>query len=236
VPTRPQLTAQKREIRGKAVKVLRRDGLLPAVVYGHGHDSESIQVEAKAFDAVRRQAGRNALVDLHLDGERATPVIVHGIQEHPVNRHTLHVDFYVVEMTEELVVDVPVVTVGQSEAAEKQGGTLLLLTNTIKLRALPDAIPQSLELDVTPLDSFEAVLHVRDLRLPDGVTLITDTDEPLARVQPPRVEEEPVVAEELEEGEEAVEGEVPEGAAAEVAEAAEGEGRAPAPAEESSEA
>lgn len=233
MPSRPQLTAQKRDIRGKAVKVLRRDGLLPAVVYGHGHDSESIQVEAKAFDTLRRQAGRNALVDLKLDGGRATPVIVHGIQEHPVNRHTLHVDFYVVKMTEELVVDVPVVTVGTSEAAEKQGGTLLLLMNTIKTRALPDAIPQSLELDVTPLESFDAVLHVSDLRLPDGVTLVTDADEPLARVQPPRVEEEPVLAEEVEEGEEALEGEaVAEGAPAE---AGEGEGPRDGAAEESPE-
>ena len=207
MPSRPQLTAQKREVLGKAVKSLRREGLLPAVVYGHGHDSESIQLEAKAFDTLRRQAGRNALVDLSVDSGQATPVIVHGIQEHPVNRHPLHVDFYVVKMTEELTVDVPITTVGESEAAEKQGGTLLLLINTIKLRALPDAIPQSLELDVTPLDSFEAVLHVRDLRLPEGVTLVTDADESLARVQPPRVEEEPVLAEELEEGEEAAEGE-----------------------------
>jgi large subunit ribosomal protein L25 len=204
VPDRPQLTAQRREIRGKHVARLRRDGLLPAVVYGHGHDSEAIQVNAREFDSLRRHAGRNALVDLKLDGSRATPVIVHEIQTHPVTRSTLHVDFFVVRMTEELTVDVPVVTVGESHAAEQMGGTLLHLLSSVTVRALPDNIPQGLELDVTPLTDFDAMLYVRDLRVPAGVTLVTDGDEPIARVQPPRVEEEPVVAEveeaEVEEG------------------------------------
>jgi large subunit ribosomal protein L25 len=80
--------------------------------------------------------------------------------------------------------------VGDSHAADKLGGTLLHIREHISVRALPGDLPHALELDITPLDSFEAVLHVRDLSVPTGVTVLTDPDEPLARVQPPRVEEE----------------------------------------------
>jgi large subunit ribosomal protein L25 len=219
---RPELTAEAREITGKAVARLRRQGLLPAVVYGHGEESRSLQIEAKAFEQLRRTAGRNALVDLHVGNGRAQPVLVHGVQEHPVSRKPLHVDFFLVTMTEELTVDVPVVTVGISEAVDKLGGTLLHMFDTIKVRALPGDLPQSLELDITSLATFEDALHVSDLQLPEKVTLVTEATEVLAKVQPPRIEEEPVVAE-VEEGaepEEGVEGE--EGAEAPEGEAGEG--------------
>jgi large subunit ribosomal protein L25 len=127
-------------------------------------------------------------------------------------------------MTEELTVDVRVVTVGESHAAEQMGGTLLHLLSSVTVRALPANIPQGLELDVTPLSDFDAMLYVRDLRIPAGATLVTDGDEPIARVQPPRVEEEPVLAEveeaEVEEGAEVpeVEGAEAEAPAAEGAE------------------
>lgn len=193
--TRPELAAQRREIQGKAVRHLRAKGLLPAVVYGHGQDSESLQVDDKAFATLRRHAGRNALVDLTVDGGSARPVMVHAVQEHPVSRKPLHVDFYLVKMTEEMVVDVPVVAVGTSFAVDKLGGTLLHLVDTVKVRALPADLPSSLEIDIAPLETFEAVLHVRDLHLPERVVLVTDRDEPIVRVQAPRVEEAPVAAE-----------------------------------------
>lgn len=212
--SRPSLSAQPREIAGRAVKRLRREGLLPAVVYGQARESQLIQLDAHEFELLRRHAGRNALVDLTLDGGRPQPVLVQGIQEHPVTRHPLHVDFLVVNMREERTVDVPIVMVGESDAVDRQGGVLLHLRDTVQVRALPDALPAGLELDITPLDSFDVVLHASDIRLPSGVTLVTDAAEPVARVQAPRVEEEPVVAE--------AEEEVAEGVA-EAEEAAEGE-------------
>jgi large subunit ribosomal protein L25 len=214
--TRPRLVAEPRDILGKKVALLRRDGKLPAVVYGHGHASEAIQLDAHEFEILRRHAGRNALVDLKVGSGRAYPVLLHGVQEHPVNRKPIHVDFFVVKMTEEMAVDVPVAVVGESEAVAKQGGTLLHLRDTVHIRALPADIPPSLELDVTPLDNFDAVLHVSDLVVPAGVTVLTDAGEALARVQPPRLELEPEVAAAAEEAEAAAE------EAAEPGEAAEG--------------
>ncbi len=194
MPERPELTAQRRQVTGKEVARLRRQGIVPAVVYGHGQPSEALQVDARAFEQLRRRVGRNALVDLHVDNGRPSPVLVHAVQEHPVNRHVLHVDFLLVRMTEEMTVDVPIALTGTSDAVEKQGGTLLHLIDHVRVRALPADLPDALELDVTPLRSFEEVLHVRDLLVPPRVTLLTDPEEPIARVQPPRVEEEELVA------------------------------------------
>jgi len=195
VSTRPQLSADTREALGKKVAQLRRDGVLPAVVYGHGSDSEAIQVDAKGFDELRRHAGRNALVDLKVGGGRARPVLLHAVQEHPVTRRALHADFLIVRMTEEMTVDVSVAMIGESVAIEKMGGTLLHLRDTVQVRALPGDLPSSLELDISSLSTFDATLHVSDLQVPEKVTILTDGTEPLARVQAPRVEEEPVETE-----------------------------------------
>jgi large subunit ribosomal protein L25 len=217
---RATLAAEHREITGKKVAALRRAGKLPAVVYGHGIDSDSVTVDAHEFEQLRRHTGPNALVDLSVDGGKARPVLVHSVQVHPVNRRTLHADLFLVRMTEELTVDVPLVTTGEAPAVTQNGGTLLHPTESVRVRALPDHLPQSIEYSVASLVDFDTAIHVRDLTVPSDVTLLTDGDEIIAKVQPPRVEEEPVVVAEAE----AVEGEAAE--AAEGAAEAEGEERA----------
>jgi large subunit ribosomal protein L25 len=212
---RATLAAEHRDIIGKKVARLRRAGRLPAVVYGHGVDSTSISVDAHEFEQLRRRSGPNALVDLSVDGEKPSPVLVSAVQVHPVNRRTLHVDLFLVRMTEELTVDVPLVAIGESPAVTLQGGTLLHPSESVRIRALPDHLPQSIEYSVESLTDFDTTIHVRDLTVPSDVTLLTDGDEIIAKVQAPRVEveEEPVVAEgEAAEGEEA-EGETPDGEA-----------------------
>ena len=111
--SRPQLSAAAREVHGKAVKNLRRQGIVPAVVFGHGVESNAIQFDAHEFELLRRRTGRNTLLDLTLDGKKAVPVLVHDVQVHPITRHPLHVDLLVVRMTEELTVDVQVVLTGE---------------------------------------------------------------------------------------------------------------------------
>ena len=222
--TRPVVVAEPREVVGKKVSVLRRQGILPAVVYGAGQESENIQLVARDFDVLMRTTTRNTLVDLRVGKGKATPVLLQGIHEHPVRRNPMHVDFLVVSMTEAITVDVPVNYMGDSTAADKLGGTLLHMRDSISVSVLAAALPSAIDLDITPLDSFEAVLHVGDLIVPEGVTVLTDADELLARVQPPRVEEEPVFGaegEELEEGAEVPEGEAAEGEDAEGGEDAE---------------
>jgi large subunit ribosomal protein L25 len=202
---RATLAAEHRDLTGKKVARLRHAGRLPAVVYGHGVDSASVSIDTHEFEQLRKHTGPNALVDLSIDGKKAQPVLVHGVQVHPVNRRPLHVDLFLVRMTEELTVDVPLVTTGESEAVSTHGGTLLHPTESVRVRALPDHLPQSIEYSIESLVDFDATLHVRDLVIPGDVTLVTDGDEIIAKVQAPRVEEEPTVIGEAEAAEAAAE-------------------------------
>ena len=187
--SRATLSAEHREVIGKKVALMRQAGRLPAVVYGHGVDSNPISIDAHDFELLRRRSGPNALVDLSIDGDKARPVIVQTIQVHPVNRRTLHVDLFVVRMTEELTVDVPLTATGESTAVSLHGGTLLHTIESVRVRALPDHLPQSIEYSIASLTDFDMTIHVRDLVVPVDVTLLTDGDEIIARVQAPRVEE-----------------------------------------------
>jgi len=218
---RPTLAAEHRDVTGKKVSHLRSAGRLPAVVYGHGETSANVSVDTHEFELLRRRSGSNTLIDLSIDGKKARPVLVHGVQVHPVNRRPLHVDLFLVRMTEELTVDVPLVATGEAIAISQHGGTLLHPIESVKVKALPDHLPQSIEYDISSLVDFDATIYVRDLAIPEDVTLLTDGDELVAKVQAPRIEieEAPVVAEG-----EAAEGEAAEGAAeGETAAAAESE-------------
>ena len=192
---RPTLAAEHRDITGKAVAHLRRAGRLPAVVYGHHVESSNVSVDTHDFEQLRRHTGPNALIDLSVDGKKAKPVLINQVQVHPVNRRPLHADLFLVRMTEELTVDVPLVAIGESTAVTLAGGTLLHPTETVKVRALPDHLPQSIEYSIAGLVDFDGTVHVRDLVVPADVTLLTDGDEIIAKVQAPRVEEAAVVGE-----------------------------------------
>ena len=224
---RPTLAAADREVTGKTVTRLRQEGRLPAVVYGHGLDSASVTVDAHDFEQLRRHVGPNALVDLSVDGKKSRPVLVQHVQVHPVNRRPLHVDLFAVRMTEELTVDVPLVATGESPAVTQLGGTLVHPNETVKVRALPDHLPQSLEL----LDRVARGLRGADQRLrprdprrrhaPDRARR-GDRHGPAPRVE---VEEVPEVEEdEGAEGAEGAEGEGEGGPAAEGGEGPSGDG------------
>ena len=198
---RATLAAEHRELTGKKVASLRRAGRLPAVVYGHGVDSDSVSIDAHEFEQLRRHTGPNALVDLSVDGEQGAPGP--RPRRSRSTRSTagpLHVDLFLVRMTEELTVDVPLVATGESPAVAAQGGTLLHPIESVRVRALPDHLPQSIEYSIESLVDFDTTIHVRDLAIPADVTLLTDGDEIIAKVQAPRVEEVVEVPAEVGEG------------------------------------
>src|SRR3954454_4902327 len=190
---RPQLSAEPRAVVGKKVATLRRSGRLPAVVYGAGRDSQSISLDLHEFQLLHRHTGAHAVLDLSVSGDgKAQPVLLQAIQVHPISRLPIHVDLLSVNLQEEMTVNVSVVAVGEAPAVDKLGGVLLHLQESVLVRAKPDDLPSAIELDITSLDSFDAVLHASDLHIPSGVTLITDPTEAILRVQQPRVEEEAV--------------------------------------------
>jgi large subunit ribosomal protein L25 len=216
-PARPQLAATSRTETGKKVAALRAAGRLPAVVFGRGLTSDNVSVDAHEFELLRRHAGANTLVDLSVDGGKATPILVHDVQLHRITRRPLHADLYVVRMTEELTVEVPLVSGGASEAVDNAGGTLMHVLEHVRVRALPDHLPQSIHYAIDSLRTFDDAIFVRDLEVPADATLLTDGDEIVAKVLPPRVEEAAPAAEAAE----GAEGEAP-------AEAGEADGAASA--------
>jgi large subunit ribosomal protein L25 len=207
--SRLSLVAEPREQIGKKVASLRREGRLPAVVFGHGVGSENVSLDAHEFELLRRKAGQNELINLSVKGAKARPVLVHGVQVHPVNRRPLHVDLFLVRMTEELTVDVPLVPTGTSNAIENLNGTLMHQLESVRVRALPDHLPQSIEYSIESLIDFDAAIHVSDLTVPGDVTLLTDPEEVVAKVLASRLQAEAaeMAAEDAEAAAEAAEGE-----------------------------
>ena len=157
-----------------------------------------MQTETLPLTHLLRAGGRNAIINLKVEGEKQTrPVMARVIQRDPLSGKILHVDFYQVSLKEKMRADVPVVLVGVAPAVDTFGGTLLQGVDTISVEALPTDIPSNVEVDVSALDQLESSVHVRDLAFPESVQVLTDPDVVLAKVAPPRLvaaEEEAVEA------------------------------------------
>jgi large subunit ribosomal protein L25 len=188
------LTATSRAETGKAVAHLRKAGKIPAVVFGHGLESIPVTLDAHEFDHLRRTIHSNSIVSLVIDGKDERRVLVHGIQIDPRHRQLLHVDLFALKSGEEVTVEIPVHTVGESHAVARLGGMLLHNLSHVRVRALPEKLPESFEVPIDSLTEIDDALHVRDLTLPAGVTLLADLDEIVVKVVAPHVVEEPVVA------------------------------------------
>jgi large subunit ribosomal protein L25 len=227
--TRPTLNAQERPERGtRATKRLRREGLVPGIVYGGGDgDALSFKVDSRVLRQVLVDG--SALIDLEVAG-KTLPVIVKDQQLHPVRDEVIHIDLLEVRLDEKIQTTVGVQVEGAEEAPGiKEGGVLEHVTHQLNIEALPTSIPDSIVVDVSGME-IAATMHLSELTAPEGVTFLDDLEETIIAtvVVPTEVEEPEEIEEETElVGEEAEEGEE--------AEAAEEEGEAPAEESESSE-
>ena len=174
------LTATRRTEIGKHVAHLRKAGRLPAVVFGHGLESIPVSLDAHEFEHVRRTAHSNTIIELKIDGKDVHRVLVHGVQIDPRNRHLLHVDLFELKKGEEVTVEIQLHTTGESYAVDRLGGTLLHNIDRIKVRALPENLPDSIEFSIESLMDFDTAIHLRDLPMPAGVTLLSDLYEVVA--------------------------------------------------------
>lgn len=190
--TRSPLAATSRTVTGKKLGPLRRSGRVPGVIFGAGQASQPISVDGLDWEILRRKhVTRNSILDVTVDGGAAETVLVQAIVEHPVNRRPVHIDLHRVNLADPITADVRVVLVGSAPAAADGGGTVMHLHETLHVRALPEALPEAIEVDVSGLADFDAIIHVGDVRAPRGVTILTDATQPLVRVQAPRVEAAP---------------------------------------------
>jgi len=172
-----ELNVSQREGLGKGTaRTLRREGLIPAVMYGKGVESCSLTIEPKKLSAIiGSEAGWNTLITLKGEGPfDGQVVILKDMQLDPIRQTVLHVDFQAIDLKQKAHVMVPVVAVGKS-AGEKEGGNLQVIRHEVELVCLPTNIPSVLEVDVTAL-AIGDVLHVQDIALPEGVELPADVN------------------------------------------------------------
>lgn len=210
------LMAEPREIHGKKVKRLRREGLVPGVVYGPVlNETVSVSVNEREFRKFYMAHGHSTIFTLTWDGGKQ-PVLIREVQVDPVRQDMLHIDFFAPNMKVVLRQSVPVSLHGGSDDIEA-GGVLQHVLNELEVEALPADLPSEIHIDISGLTAVGDSLHVRDIAAPENVTIVTDPDATIASVILQAVEEEPA---EEEEGEEGAEGE--EAAEGEAEEAAEG--------------
>jgi large subunit ribosomal protein L25 len=196
-----ELSVKPRRVLGKKVAALRRQGVTPANVYGRNLESKAVEVETVVLTHLLRSAGRNVIIDLHIEGEDSPrPVMLRAVQREPATSRLLHVDFYQVSLTQKMRAEVPLILVGEAPAVAEFGGILLQSLDNIAVEALPGDIPAHVEVDVSMLARLDDAVHVRELPIdPTKVHVMTDLDQVVAKVAAPRVvaaeEEEAVAAE-----------------------------------------
>ena len=203
---RPGLKVKKRKVLGRKVNSLRKEGLLPANIYGKKIKSLAVETDLvevkKTFDLV----GETGLVDLIVEGEKENrPVLLQNPQFDPVSGQLLHFDFYQVDLTEKITADIPVEVSGQSPAAERGEGILVQLLAEVEVEALPTDLPEKFVVDVSKLDQVDQAVTVASLVKENGIdekkiTVKTAADQLVVKVEPPAKEE--VVEEKPAEGEE----------------------------------
>lgn len=188
----PVLIAEVRKILGKKVKQLRRDGLMPANVYGKGLDSIALQVKLSDFESVFKEVGTTGLVELKV-GDKKRPVLVKNLQKDYFKDLPLHADFYQVNLKEKVKSQVPLQLIGEARAVREKIGDLLQTISEIEIEALPDRIPEYIEVNVEDLGEIGAGITVGDLKIEEGVEVLTDAAVIIARIAEP-AKEEPVEA------------------------------------------
>jgi len=200
-----------RNILGKKTRFLRRQGITPSHLFGHGVESLPLQCDTAKLQRIIAQAGTTRLVALGIEEDRQPRnVFIRDIQRDACTGALLHVDFYQVRMEERIKADVPIVLVGEAPALKGKGHSLTHGVTSLSVECLPDRLPPQVEVDLSPLEEVEQAIYVRDIILHQDITVATDPDQLVVKVSEARVErveevvEEKVVAEEAV-GEEAAE-------------------------------
>lgn len=174
------LNAAPREVIGKQVKALRRQGLIPAVVYGPTRETPlSVLVEWPDLRVALKNAGGTGLIDLQVEGLSSINVLVRSVQRHPVRRDVLHVDFYAVDVTQEIDTTIQIVILDAEVIGRRLGAKILQAMNTIEVRSLPTNIPAHIEVDPAALTRAGDIITVGQLPQIEGVVYLADEDLPV---------------------------------------------------------
>ncbi len=184
-----ELKVNKREILGKKVKSLRRQGITPVHLFGHGIESVALQCDTAKLQRSLAQAGKTRLISLKIANEKEPRIVVlRDLQVEPLTGKSLHVDFYQVRMEEKVKVEIPVVLVGEAPALKVKGSTLVHELNTLTVECLPGKIPTRIELSLSSLTETEQALRVKDIKLDEDITVLNDPEQSVVRISSKPVE------------------------------------------------
>jgi len=207
-----ELKVKTRNILGKKVKSLRKKGILPGAFYGPRTKPTAIEMDYNEFEKVFEKAGESTIIKLKLkdsknkERESTKNVLIHGIESDPLTDKLIHVDFYVARMDKPIAAEIPIVFEGKSAAVENLDGTLVKNINKIEIEALPADLPHEIKIDISSLETFDDVIHIKDIKIDEKVKILTELEDVIVSVTPPRTEEElAALEEEVEEKTEEVE-------------------------------
>ncbi len=202
-----ELETKRREALGKEVRFLRRQGVTPVNLFGHGLESISLQCDTSKLTQTLSKAGQTRLINLKIGGEKKRhSVVIRGVQREPLRGGLLHVDFLEVSMTERVKMDVPLVITGEAPISKSKDYMITQELNTLAVECLPADIPENLEVDISSLTEPEQVLRVKDIEVGEDVTVQDDDEVVVIRIthlQAAKIEEEAEVEEEVTEAAEA---------------------------------
>lgn len=177
------LNAQKRTVVGRKVKKLRKEGFVPANLYGKKVKSQAVLVAEKDFSGVFAKVGETGLVELLID-KTSHPVLIHNVSHHAVTGFPLHVDFFQVDLKEKVTTKVPLAFIGESLAVKDKLGVLLHILSEVEIEALPTDLPEKLEIDINGLKAVGDTLKVSDLKISDKIKILTDASFEVIKVAP----------------------------------------------------
>ena len=177
----PKLVVEKRLVLGKKIKKLRKQGILPANIYGKDIKSVAVQLPYKEFNVVFKETGETGLVDVELDGA-VRPVLIHNGQYDHFTRDHLHADFFQVNLKEKVKTMVPVEIIGEPKAVADKIGLLLQPLSEVEVEALPEDLPEKIEVNVEHLAAIDEQITIEDLKLPNGVVILTDSSQVIAKI------------------------------------------------------
>lgn len=185
-----EITASKRTVFGKKLKQFRKDGFLPANIYGEGFKSQSVSLKAAEFYKLYKKAGETHIVYVPIESDKeALPVLIHNVQKHPVTNDILHIDLRKVDLAKKLETAVPVKLIGQSDAVLQKTGVLQTISDSVLVEALPEHIPSEIEIDISVLKQVNDEIKIKDLKANKDYAFKDDPEKTVVRITEHKEEE-----------------------------------------------
>ncbi len=189
------LKAEERDVFGKKLKLARKEGKLPAVLYGRGKKTTPLFVDLKEFKKIWKEAGETTIIKI-----KNEDAIIQDVAIDPAKNEPIHADFYVVEMDKLITAEVPLIFEGVSPAEKELGGILVKVMHEVEVEALPRNLPRDLKVDISKLAALGDQLTIKDINAPADVKILAKKDEVVALIETPKeeIEEKTISIEEVE--------------------------------------